>query len=476
MKLTGKPENRQRQIGIGRLPDSSMSSRRQFLRTSLAALGFTAVPGTRLFAAPAGWRHGGKCEIVFGFISDSHIRRDGDPAKERIWPRTPDTYLRNALKFFRDAEVDAVVHGGDMAHRGLRCEMMFHANAWNDIFPGNRLPNGKKVEKLFVSGNHEWKRNNSFEFSVYPDPVVCERNVLHNDMPRHWREIWNEPYEKVWHKVVKGYHFFGEHWEDAYGDVAPLLEREAKNLKGRKPFFLVQHLMPGCTESGKRTSDALGKFPNAIVLFGHWHNSSADLGTIHHDSCVMINGPSLRRNGRTRLPGYAPDSHTACDREDIQHGYLVRVYADAVVFERHDFRHGGKVGPDLVLPLGEMDAKPFSAKALAKRMGAPEFPKGAVPRIVHEGEHVVVEIPPATANAKSRVYAYEIAVASEGGGGIRKTVYAAGADFTMDHPLAKGATKVRLKLSDLPDGKRLRAEVRPISSLGTAGAPCGTTI
>ncbi|MGN0847808.1 MAG: endonuclease/exonuclease/phosphatase family protein [Kiritimatiellia bacterium] len=450
--------------------------RLQFLKSTFGALGFSLLPGSRLWAAPRGWEPRGRAELVFGFVTDTHIRRDGRPERETIWRHTPDTYLRNAFRFFRDAGVDAVMHGGDMAHRGLRCEMQFTADVWNEVFPGDRLPDGRPVAKLFVTGNHEWNRNNSFEFKVYPDPDVRERNVLHNDMPRHWREVWGEPYTKAWHKVVKGYHFFGEHWEDAYGDVVPLLQKDAQSLKGRKPFFLIQHLMPGCAECGSRTSDALKSFPNAIVMFGHWHNSSADLTTIHHTDCVMVNGPSLRGNGRNRIPGYRPDARTQTDHDTIQHGYLVRVYSDMVVFERHDFRHGGKVGPDLVLPLGEYDSKPFSSSSLAATIGAPAFAAAAKPTLTDLGEHVALDIPPATAREASRVYAYDIAIAADGNRRLRKSAYAAGCDYAANHPLAKGPTRVLLNPSELPGGKRLRVAVRPLSSLGTAGAACGTEV
>ncbi len=448
-------------------------NRRQFLTSSLGALGFSMVPGSRLWAAPTGWTAKGAPKLVFGFVTDTHIRRDGNPDRETIWPRTPDTYLRNAFTFFRDAGVDAVMHGGDMAHRGLRCELQFTADVWNEIFPRNRLPDGRPVEKLFVSGNHDWFRNNHFEFKVYPDPEIRERNVLHNDMSRHWREVWGEPYEKVWHKVIKGYHFFGEHCEEAYGDMAPVLEKEARALKGTKPFFLVQHFIPGYHGNGTQTSQVLKSFPNAVVMFGHWHNSSADLTTIRHADCVMINGPSLRNNGRNTMPNCKPDVRTQTNNDWIQQGYLVRVYSDAVVFERHDFRHGGKVGPDLVLPLGAWEEKPFSPARLAKMIGAPAFMKAAKPTVTDLGEHIALDIPPATSRAASRVYVYDIAIVADGTRRFRKSVYAAGCDFAADHPQAKGSTRVLLNPSELPGGKKWMVAVRPLSSLGTVGPACG---
>ena len=43
-------------------------TRRDFIRNALAALGFSALPGGRLLAAPPGWKHGGSPNLVFGVI------------------------------------------------------------------------------------------------------------------------------------------------------------------------------------------------------------------------------------------------------------------------------------------------------------------------------------------------------------------------------------------------------------------------
>ena len=103
-------------------------NRRDFIGGTLAALGFSALPGGLIFAAPTGWKHGGKPNLVFGVISDTHLRTrhgaSGKPGKN--WP---DRYLAAALRYFKSQNVDAVVHCGDMAHRGQVEEMQFHANA-----------------------------------------------------------------------------------------------------------------------------------------------------------------------------------------------------------------------------------------------------------------------------------------------------------------------------------------------------------
>ena len=49
-------------------------TRREFLKESLSALGFLALPGGWLFASPPGWKPKGKPNLVFGVISDTHLR------------------------------------------------------------------------------------------------------------------------------------------------------------------------------------------------------------------------------------------------------------------------------------------------------------------------------------------------------------------------------------------------------------------
>ena len=44
---------------------------------------------------------------------------------------------------------------------------------------------------------------------IYHDPAVRAKHVLQTDMAANWERIWGEKYEPVWHKEVKGYHFFG---------------------------------------------------------------------------------------------------------------------------------------------------------------------------------------------------------------------------------------------------------------------------
>ena len=115
-------------------------SRLGFIRGLLASMGLGSLGGGSLFAAPQGWTPPKNANLV----------SSGRPG--RRWPHK---YFAAALAYFREQNVDAVVHCGDFAHRGQVEEMCFHARVWNRIFPKNLAPDGHEVIKLFVTGNHD---------------------------------------------------------------------------------------------------------------------------------------------------------------------------------------------------------------------------------------------------------------------------------------------------------------------------------
>ena len=67
-------------------------TRREFLKESLATLGFLALPGG-LFSAPAGWKPKKKPNLVFGILSDTHLQSGWDG----VTPHGgfPLTYVKN---------------------------------------------------------------------------------------------------------------------------------------------------------------------------------------------------------------------------------------------------------------------------------------------------------------------------------------------------------------------------------------------
>ena len=479
-------------------------TRLEFIKGALVSLGFGAFGGRRLFAAPLGWKHGGTPNVVFGVLSDTHLRtRHG--ASGLPGHNWPDKYFAAALDYFKKQNVDAVVHCGDMAHRGQVEEMQFHANVWNRVFPKNLAPDGHEVVKLFVTGNHDKDGAHYGDFvkNCYPDENERAKHVLATDMAANWQRIWGEKYEPVWHKVVKGYHFFGANFEKVADAGTPA---EFKRLadgcglaSSAKPFFVMTH-----TRTPAPLRKALARSDNALCLFGHNHCSASNWNVIslYYGRLPCIQVPSCEPRGsgafahdeyisRAKLVGRSDKGLVGMSRQ----GYVVSVYDDMLVIERREFGAGGSLGADWVMPFGKTP-HPFSKDELKKVIGEPQFKRGAALEIcncgnvklcnyenmemkeisqshnstISQSHNLTIKIPLADGNPESRVYVYEVVVIGEAESQkLFKAVYAAGCNMGIGHEPNGGVTTLEIPKSELPPGKELTFAVRPLSSLGTAG-------
>ena len=466
-------------------------NRREFLKGGLATLGFLALPGG-LFAAPNGWKPQKKPILVFGALSDTHLRVTYDrKSPHRDFPLA---YFRKALEYFKRRNIDALVHCGDLAHRGIVRELEFHREIFDEVFG-----KGKGPVKLFVAGNHEWF-GESVESGLcakrlYPDPVERAKHTLCGDFPGQWERILGERYEECWHKEVKGCHFFGHHWgvdETKFLDFVKS-EAVASQLDGTKPIFLLSH-----NYLHNRFCRLLAKdYPNAIGFFGHYHQSNADWRTIYYEdlggffpqielgACRADGGiESFGNLGGTGKESFLKDRESADEAgkgEGLasRQGMVVNVYDDMVVFERHEFTEDGKLGPDWVLPLGQFSPHPFSREELKKAIGVPEFQPKAKLEVVKENSaplRLCVKIPLADGNEKSRVFAYDVVVMGDDPKKrLFKSVYFPGRNRGIGHEPDNGVTMVEIPEAELPEGKELTIAVRPVSSLGTKGKAIATT-
>lgn len=445
-------------------------SRREFLINGVAAFGSLFV--NRVFAAPPGWKHGGTPNLIFGVVSDTHIRTDWT-GKKPSW-RFPIKYFEAALEYFKAANVDAVMHCGDFAHRGMMMSMQFHADAWKKVFGEGRGP-----VKLFVSGNHDIIGGNYGDFAakVFKDEEERKKWVFAYDTAEKWERVWGEKYEEVWHKEVKGYHFFGRQWEiKDEMRTARFIEDNAERLSlaGTKPFFYLQHC-----GAGKGLNKALAKWPNAVGFFGHAHNSAASWNVIKdREGSISIQVPSCEPRGTGILCADGYITKAKLEGKEAagtpRQGYVVRVYDDMLVIERREFGEGGSLGADWVMPFGKTP-HPFAKGELKKVIGEPQFGKSVKLKVesvkLESGEDSVkVSIPLADGNPDSRVYAYEVEMTGENPDkNLQKAVYAAGCNMGIGHEPNGGVTTLEIPRSELPLGKTLTIAVRPLTSLGTFG-------
>ena len=421
-------------------------NRREFLGGALAAGGFWAVPGAVAAASPV--------RLRFGVVSDVHVREGG--------PRDHSTggdtwYFSKALRYFKDRKVDAVLIAGDIADAGRDSEMESVAKAWFEVFP-----EGCGVEKLFVSGNHDWSGQKTIE-----------------KMSALWETAWHEPYVSLWHKTVKGYHFVGKHWDsNGFVGLAAWLKENGEPLKGGRPFFYVQHPHPRGTCNGEwawgrdggATTKALQDWPNAVTFSGHSHLPLTDGRCVWRGGFTSISASSLSYvcmpDGKKRRN--APDYRTNLD---CRHGMVVDAYDDRLVIERRDFVHDEPLGDDLVFAMPTRGST-FEVRAFS-REELPAFPRKAGVSAAVEGDALVVRFLGAFENPTARPYEYRVSVeyvlADGGKGSLESRWFQSDACFSRTRA-AKAENVVTVPLAELPEGAvQARVRLTPMNCYGGAG-------
>jgi predicted phosphodiesterase len=384
-----------------------MQNRRSFIAKSLSFAGLAACRPGMAFAAEHGKYLSGKPNLVIGVSSDIHVRLKG-PGKYST------DFWRKTLELFRDQGLDAVVAAGDLCNLGIADELQAFADTWFGVFPDDKAPDGRKVERIFVYGNHDVSLSMARN-ACKGDKNEMKRRAIALDRAGWWKKIFKEEFSDVYRKTVKGYDFVGAHWkgglkgrDDSFcKDLEAFYVKTGPELDKRKPFFHAQHPHPKGTCHGETvwgqddgvSTKVLSRHPNAVAFSGHSHNSLLDeraiwqgaftsvaTATASHIgiSCLSSGVPSGYENYRTY--GKDKKSKDAAERAKVmpmlnrsqgKQVQVVRVYDNRIVFSRYDLVAGKPLAEDLVLPLEDRQPPPFAFAPRCEKAKAPRFPAGA---------------------------------------------------------------------------------------------------
>lgn len=498
-------------------------SRRFFIA---GATSFGAFGGSRfLFADPSAIPTSVP-RLTFGVVSDIHIVKVGAGENPAAWDNN--LTFRHTLEWFRREGVDAVMVVGDMADHGMVEELEAVAQAWYSVFPGDRTPDGRPVEKLFAIGNHDY---HGFLYGghaerLYPDGNERMKHILRANIAGHWKRIFNEDYSRFYRKTVKGYTFLGAHWDDGKGpetkyggstfgvELGEFLKKDGDKLDPKLPFFYFQHPHPKDTcygswawgHDGGLTTKVLSPYANAIAFSGHSHYSLTDERSVWQDGFTSVGTSSLRYTGMpynarqplgyenttTEPPGGQKEAAemnalkvmSGYSSGDCRQGMLWRVYDDCIVVQRREFLNDVFVGPDWVLPLTTAESKPFAFAKRAKKTVAPEFPKGAKITLKKikaktrkteghpsvEKEAYQLTFPAALAAKGARPHEYEITAIGKDGESKAFYVVAEGFNHALSHRRATANSSCTVTVDRLPP-ETVKFEVRPLDSFWKKGAP-----
>ena len=460
-------------------------SRRWFIG---GAASFGAFAGCKVFADELGLHRGPGAKLKVGVVSDIHILKDNYDA----YLEGDTRHFEHALEYFRDRGADAVMICGDMADKGLTDQLMLVSKAWYKVFPNDKAPDGRRVEKLFVYGNHDLEGQNygPFAKNLYPDPEELKKHFILTDRAAAWENAFHEQYERIYLKEINGYQFVGGQWNSWGGDpkLVEWVKENGAKLNPNLPLLFAQHPHPANTcygawawgRDGGHVSKAFAKFPNLIAFSGHSHYPLTDERSIWQDAYVSVGAGSLRYPGSPneyfearKMPYYSMGRDVVKDA--VRDGLFVSVYDDRVVFERRDFTHDSSLGADWVLPLPNAESKPFAFAARAKKAKLPQFAAGATAtaelvKAEKKGAKDIVRVTFPSAPAASRAFFYQATSVGADGREFR-----AKGCIPIDYARAENllAEKIvcEFALRQMPSGQKARIAVRPMEPFGGLGEP-----
>lgn len=471
-------------------------NRRSFIGRSLSFAGLAVCRPGIVFAAEHGKYLFGKPNLVFGVTSDVHVR-PLHGSKGMYFT----AFWRKALELFRDQGADAVVAAGDLCNLGVTDEMQAFADTWFDVFPDDRAPDGRKVERVFVYGNHDVSMSMASR-ACKKDKKEMKKRAIALDRAGCWKRIFKEEFSEVYRKTVKGYDFIGAHWEgglkgydDSFcAELEAFYDKIGPSLDKSKPFFHVQHPHPKGTCHGESvwgqddgvSTKVLSRHSNAVAFSGHSHNSLLDERAIWQGAFTSVGTATASHIGLSSLkPGveigfenYRSYGKTAkakakADRAKVmpmmdrglgRQAQVVRVYDDRIVFSRYDLYDQKPLAEDIVMPLDTEKTRPFAFAPRYEAAKLPQFPEDAKVTVsfceanrrgdeikAKKTKSVLVSVPAANAEPSARGVYYKV-VAECGARSLTVSVihdsyrFRAG-DSRSEHPL-----ECKIALDRLPKG------------------------
>ena len=477
-------------------------------------------------AQPAASGSSGEPLLRFGVVSDVHIRlaKNGESLERGYGTEA----FEKALEWFRDNGADAVIVAGDIADSGLTRELKAAADVWFRIFPDDKAPDGRKVERLFIFGNHDacGMMNGA---RVFPDEARRREEAIEADPQKAWDICFHEKWEPYYTRKVKGYDFFCAHWqpgvwcngiaEKASSGCAEAFRELMEKCDPSRPFFYVQHCHPRDTVYGRcawgvddgAATDLLSAFPQAVAFSGHSHEPLTNDRALWRGAVTSVATGSMRylaasqvwsrehtagyENGTCNyyIPGVPRDdwrryearydagkTMPATDKiHGIRVGMLVSVYADRMVFSKREFESGLPLDDDWVVAL---PAKPQTFEKRGAESEPPRFPDGAkvvavrttaqtrgTKRIARKSVDAVhLSFPAATEGG--RVAEYEIFAENDGGTTYSTRIFAAGGFYPQSHPKFAEPVEASIPASALPIGAT-SVRITPLNAFGRRGAP-----
>ena len=349
------------------------ASRREFL--AMAASGAAA----GVFAAVA------KPEPVkIAVLSDIHVSK---PKFQKVF--------RDALAVLAKRNPDGVLIAGDLIDNAVESQLKLVADAWYDVFPDDKAPDGRHVEKIFVHGNHDIEGHTYGPFIKDFGEERTKAELISNRRAEVWKRLFKIDWAPIRIVDVKGWKFVCVDWNY---DTKEALERffaeHGKALAKEKAFFYVQHKHPTGTcnsvgnsvPSSPAATPILSRYPNCVAFSGHSHYSIHDERAIWQGAFTSVGLSTLaspclfggRENTkRGRLFDTVDEQMPALYTRACKQGIFMEIWSDRIVMERLELVRNKKLAPDWTLPFPLIGDCPYGYGKRAANEKTPRFPAGA---------------------------------------------------------------------------------------------------
>ena len=434
--------------------------------------------------------------LTFGVLSETTINEKNKELLERT------------LRFFRQSKVDAVAFLGDIMHSGQIFELTGFADIWSKIFPGGHGKGGSKVELMIVTGDHDaygwtgrWK-------NIPKEKQEKLRFNYGENAMNTFRRLFNQDWELVWKREVKGYTFIGVQDDHFKPDFEDFITKTTQSLEKDRPFFVLTHkypAVPGCGLEYLGSGSApltrvLSSYPNAVSINGHSHIALANERTTWQGAFTSISAGSMfvssaEYSYENISSEWHPTSKTHVMKVDSnimgQGGaLLVQVYDDHLKVHRLHVPSDCKqlLGPAWKIPMPAQPGGPFDHDRRKASRRAPQFPATAKLGVEFcpdghpnlgpsfKGRPCYCVTIPFAKTVKAmrsgescRVFDYVVTAKTAGKNPVVRKVVAEGA--TSPESMSNVPTKCIFLASELAEGQQIKFSVVPRECFGLEGKP-----
>ena len=378
-------------------------------------------------------------DLRFGVLSDVHIM---DQNKKQ------DDKFKNALSMLKDFtndDMDALLVAGDLTDSGGKLSYEKFNNIYESIL-------GKKVEKVFAMGNHEYYTGLS--------PIESQK--------RFTQETGQKLNDR---KVIKGYNFITVSTENAalegaFGNNTKqwLLEQleECNRENSQKPIFVIVHQPVKDTIYGSdrdctdELKPILSKYPQVICFAGHSHYS------LYDERCIDQKDFTSVATGGLKRVDFEENmiNRSEFKNKEISQGLFVEVNEKRVTITRIDFLNKKVMSNKWIIdePCNKKNFKYTYARKLIRT--CPKFKDDGQCRADIKNDNSV-EVTFSRAYHDDFVYSYKITLIDKDKNNMENEFM-----FINDFFSGSSPDNYKIKLSNLNKGVNYKVKIKAVESFG----------